>query len=65
MMYQACKFKRKKDGPVEAGIAYVECFDGDAEYIIDGAGKKLKSAPYDYRLQTGPLAYLDTEYRPL
>ncbi len=44
--------------PEEYGVAIVQGWDGDADMIYDLKGKQVKYV-VDYRLERGPLAYLE------
>lgn len=60
MKLQAVRFKRKMFDEFEPGVAVLNGgYDiSDVDYIIDTEGKKVKKI-HDYRLQSGPMCYME------
>lgn len=51
MKFQACRFKRTKNGKWEAGVAVLKIFDlSDVNNIIDSNGKLVGKKLYTYEL---------------
>jgi len=51
-------------GGWRTGIAFLKEFDvRDVDFILDITGRKVAGRDlYDYRLESGPLAYIDSNY---
>ena len=60
MKVQLCRFVREKGGTWEMGIAFVEGYAADVQFIVDKDGKRLKNV-WNYTHCQGPLSYIDSE----
>lgn len=60
--YQACVYTTSRVSEARSGLARVKEFDlSDVEWIIDAeTGRRINDC-WNYRLKSGPMAYLQTE----
>jgi len=62
MKVQACIYKSNQAAQWREGIAFLDTFDMcDVDFIVSKTGRKLEHV-YQYKLRSGPLQYIDTEY---
>lgn len=76
MKVQSCQYRikmppTKKDGRVTpgsvsgwlTGVALVDSYgDGSAIVIVDRNLRQLSREPYDWRMVSGPLSFIDTDW---